>query len=78
MNVKDIKEEELYWRRFERYFMDKYFSKRYYDNKEKVFYEHKLGKLSADEYVSKFLELSRYVPYLNEFMLFLITLFIFI
>jgi hypothetical protein len=64
-NVKGIHEKELSWRKFEKYFKKKYLSERYYDEKTKEFYELKLGQLTIDEYVNKFLELMRYVPYIK-------------
>ena len=55
----------LSWKRFEKYFQKKYFSERYFDEKAKEFYELKLGQLTMDEYVNKFLDLLRYVPYIK-------------
>ena len=40
-------------------------SEKYFDEKTKEFYELKLGKLTIEEYVNKFLELLRYVPYIK-------------
>jgi hypothetical protein len=65
-NVKGIREKELSWGKFEKYFKNKYLSERYYDDKTKDFYDLKLGKLTIDEYINKFLELQRYVPYIKE------------
>jgi len=56
----------LTWSEFERIFRKKYLSKRYYDNKEKEFYELKMGSMTNEEYTSKFLELLRYARYLKE------------
>jgi hypothetical protein len=56
-NVKGIWEKELSWNKFEKYFKKKYLSERYYDEKTKEFYELKLGQLTIDEYINKFLEL---------------------
>jgi hypothetical protein len=64
-NVKGIHEEGLSWERFEKYFRKKYLSEKYFDEKTKEFYELKLGKLTIEEYVSRFLELLRYVPYIK-------------
>jgi hypothetical protein len=41
-------------------------SDKYFDGKTKEFYELKLGKLTIDEYINKFLELMRYVPYIKD------------
>jgi hypothetical protein len=64
-NVKGIHEEDLSWERFEKYFRKKYLLEKYFDEKTKEFYELKLGKLTIEEYVSRFLELLRYVPYIK-------------
>jgi hypothetical protein len=39
--------------------------KEYFDEKTKEFYELKLGQLTIEEYVNKFLDLLRYVPYIK-------------
>ena len=57
---------ELSWKIFEKYFKNKYLFERYYDQNTKEFYELKLGQLTMDEYVNKFLELIRYVPYIKD------------
>jgi hypothetical protein len=36
------------------------------DGKTKKFYELRLGKLTIDEYVNKFLKILRYVPYIKD------------
>jgi hypothetical protein len=64
-NVKWIHEEDLSWERFEKYFSKKYLSEKYFDEKTKEFYELKLGQCTIKEYVSRFLELLRYVPLLH-------------
>jgi hypothetical protein len=65
-NVKGIHEKDLSWKQFEKYFKKKYLSEKYYDGKTKEFYELKLGQLTIDEYINKFLELMRYVPYIKD------------
>ena len=65
-NVKGIREDELTWDEFERLFKNKYLLVRYYDDKDKEFYELQVGSMTNDEYTSRFLELLRYVPYLKE------------
>jgi hypothetical protein len=65
-NVKGIHENDLSWKQFEKYFKKKYLSKKYFDGKTKEFYELKLGQLTIDEYINKFLELIRYVPYIKD------------
>jgi hypothetical protein len=65
-NVKGIHEEDLSWERFEKYFRKKYLSEKYFDEKTKEFYELKLGQRTIEEYVSRFLKLLRYIPYIKE------------
>jgi hypothetical protein len=65
-NVKGIHEKELSWKQFEKHFKKKYLSERYDDENTKVFYELKLGQVTIDEYINKFLELMRYVPYIKD------------
>jgi hypothetical protein len=65
-NVKGIHEKDLSWKQFEKYFKKKYLSEKYFDGKTKEFYELKLGQLTIDEYINKFLELMRYVPYIKD------------
>jgi hypothetical protein len=65
-NVKGIHEKDLSWKQFEKYFKKKYLSEKYFDGKTKEFYELKLGQLTIDEYINKFLELIRYVPYIKD------------
>jgi hypothetical protein len=64
--VKGIHEKELSWKQFEKYFKNKYLSEKYFDGKTKELYELKLGQLTIDEYVNKFLKLMRYVPYIKD------------
>ena len=64
-NIKGVREEDLSWKQFEKYFRKKYLSERYFDEKAKEFYELKLGHLTMEEYVKKFLNLLRYVPYIK-------------
>jgi hypothetical protein len=65
-NVKGIHEKDLSWKQFEKYFKKKYLSENYFDGKTKEFYELKLGQLTIDEYINKFLEMMRYVPYIKD------------
>lgn len=65
-NVKGIWEEELIWDEFKRHLKKKYLSERYYDDRDKEFYELQTGSMIDDEYTSNFLELLRYVPYLKD------------
>jgi len=65
-NTRDIYEEEFTWSEFKRLFRKKHLSERYYDDKEKEFYELNMGSMTNEEYTSIFMELLRCVPYLKE------------
>jgi hypothetical protein len=41
-------------------------SEKYFNEKTKEFNELKLGQLAIEEYVNRFLNLLRYVPYIKE------------
>jgi hypothetical protein len=46
--------------------INQHLSEKYFDGKTKEFYELKMGQLIIEEYVNKFLELLRYVPYIKD------------
>jgi hypothetical protein len=64
--VQLIRETEVTWKEFKRYFEKKYLTKRYYDRKMKEFFELKLGSMTIDEYERSFLELLKYVPLIKD------------
>jgi hypothetical protein len=66
VQVQHIKEKEVTWKEFKRYFEKKYLTKRYYDRKMKEFFELKLGSITIDEYERSFLELLKYVPFIKD------------
>jgi hypothetical protein len=47
-NMKGVREEDLSWKQFEKYFWKNYLSERYFDEKAKEFYELKLGQLTIE------------------------------
>jgi hypothetical protein len=61
VQVQHIREKDITWKEFKKYFEKKYLTKRYYDRKMKEFFELKLGSMTIDEYERKFLELLKYV-----------------
>jgi hypothetical protein len=65
VQVQHIREKEVTWKEFKRYFEKKYLTKRYYDRKMKEFFELKLGSMTIDEYERNFLELLKYVPFIK-------------
>jgi hypothetical protein len=66
MQVQQIREKEVTWKEFKRYFEKKYLTKRYYDKKMKEFFELKLGSMTIDEYERNFLELLKCVPFIKD------------
>lgn len=65
-NIRYIYEEDLNLSGFDRLSKKKYLSQRYFDDREKQFYELNMGSMTDEEYTRKFLELLRYVPYHKE------------
>ena len=66
MQVQHIRERDITWKEFKRYFERKYLTKIYYDRKMKEFFELKLGSMTIDEYECRLLELLKYVPFIKE------------
>jgi hypothetical protein len=66
VQVHHIREKDVTWKEFKRYFEKKYLTKRYYDRKMKEFFELKLGSMTIDEYEQSFLELLKYVPFIKD------------
>jgi hypothetical protein len=46
--VQHIKEKNVAWKEFKKYFENKYLTKRYYDKKMKEFLKLKLGSMAID------------------------------
>jgi hypothetical protein len=66
VQVQHIKEKNVIWKEFKKYFENKYLTKRYYDRKMKEFFKLKLGNMTIDEYERRFLELLKYVPFIKD------------
>jgi hypothetical protein len=64
--VQHIREKDITWNEFKRYFKKKYLTKRYYDRNMKELFELKLGSMTIYEYKKRFLELLKYVPFIKE------------
>ena len=64
--VKNLKEKYLTWRFFMKYFKINFLSEQYYKERDKDFYELKLGSMSMKELSNKFLSLLRYIPYIID------------
>ena len=63
--MKHIREKEVTWNEFKRYFERKYLTKRYYDRRMKEFFKLKLGSMTIDKYEQRFLELLKYVSFIK-------------
>ena len=66
MHVKHIKEKNVTWREFKKYFEKKYLTKRYYDKKIKELFELKIESMTIGEYERRFLELLKYVSFIKD------------
>ena len=64
--VKGIREKNVNWSTFKKYFKKKFMSEQYYEERAKEFYELKLGSMTMKDLNNKFLSLLRYVPYLVD------------
>jgi hypothetical protein len=66
VQVQHIREKDITWKEFKRYFKKKYLNKIYYDKNMKEFFELKLGNMIINEYERRFLELLKYVPFIKD------------
>jgi hypothetical protein len=66
VQVQHIKEKNVTWREFKKYFEKKYLTKRSYDKKMKELFELKIGSMTIDEYERRLLELLRYVSFIKD------------
>ena len=64
--VKGIKEKNINWSTFKKYFKNKFLSKQYYEEQAKEFYELKLGTMNMKELNNIFLSLLRYMAYIVD------------
>jgi hypothetical protein len=64
--AKGLKEKQMEWSDFKKYFKKQYLSESYYERKTKEFYELRLGQMTMEDLINKFLELLRFVPYIQE------------
>ena len=54
------------WEEFQMYFKSEYFPKRYYDKNINEFHGLKLGQMTMDEYIRRFLELLKHAYYIQD------------
>ena len=63
---KGLKEKQMEWLDFKKYFKKQYLYESYYEMKTKEFYELWLGQMTMEDIINKHLELLRFVPYIRE------------
>ena len=61
-----IKEKNLEWAKFKKLCKKQYLSESYYERKTKDFYELRLGQMTIEDLINKFLDLLWFIPYIKE------------
>ena len=61
-----LKEKNLEWWEFKKFFKKKYFLESYYERKTKEFYGLKLDQMTMEDLINKFLYMLRFLPYIKE------------
>ena len=61
-----IKEKNLEWSEFNKFFKKQYLSKIYYERKTKEFYELKVDQMNIEDLINKFLNLLWFISYIKE------------
>ena len=56
---------ETCWSNFRNIFQEKYMSKRFFDRKVKEFHELRMGSMTMDSFINRFLDMLHYVPYIK-------------
>ena len=54
------------WLEFKKNFKKQYLSQNYYERESKEYYKLWLGQMAMDDLINKFLDLLRFVPYIQE------------
>ena len=57
---------EIRWSNFCKVFQEKYISKRFFDRKVKEFHKLRMGSMTMDAFINRFLYLLHYVPYIKD------------
>ena len=61
-----LKEKNLEWSKFKKFFKKQYLLESYYERKTKEFYELKLDQMTMEDLINKFLDMLRFIPYIKE------------
>ena len=67
-DLKHTKRDEvkIRWSNFRRIFQEKYMFEKFFDRKVKEFHELKMGSMTMDSFINRFLDLLHYVPYIKD------------
>ena len=57
---------EISWEKFQNIFQEKYMSERFFNRKVKEFHELRMGSMTMDTFINRFLDLLHYVLYIKE------------
>ena len=57
---------EIQWSKFCKIFQEKYMLERFFDRKVKEFHKLRMGSMTTDAFINRFLDLFRYVPYIKD------------
>ena len=64
--VRGVREQNITWEKFQRYFKERYLTEHFYDEKAREFHDLCLGQQTMDEFITCFTSFLRYVPYIRE------------
>ena len=65
-HTKKDKVREIRWSNFRKKFQERYMSKRFFNRKVKEFNELRMGSMTMDSFINRFLDLLHYVPYIKD------------
>eukprot|EP00253_Pinus_taeda_P004686 PITA_04686 len=64
--VRGVSEQNITWENSQRYFKERYLTKRFYDEKARELHDLRLGQQTMDEFITCFTSLLHYVPYIRK------------
>ena len=65
-HTKNDEVKEIRWSNFRRIFQKQYMSQRFFDRKVKEFHELRMGSMTMDAFINRFLDLLHCVPYIKD------------
>ena len=57
---------EIGWSKFRKIFQEKYMSEIFFNRKVKEFHELRMGSMTMDSFINRFLDMLHYVPYIKD------------